>query len=401
MNSSKQDRRSQVGVVRCKEYSDPDQVYRRLKALLSHLGEMGNLVKPGERVLIKPNLLAGDPPDKAVTTHPSVVAGMVRLVQEAGGVPIIGDSPSVGKSQNVWGPTGMAGVAERYGVKLVGLSTPSDVTVPNGIVMKRLVVAREALEADAIISLSKLKTHGYTTFTGAVKNMFGVVPGLLKSDYHLRLSRADDFSKMLLDIYTAVPARLHVMDAVWAMEGQKGPRGGRPKHVGLLIAGCDGVAVDAVANWVVGIEPNSVPTTRIGHLEGKGVGKLEQIEVLGERLEAVRIRDFEQAKNAIGIADRLPPSLFRLLRNYVSNKPTIAPRSCKLCMTCFKVCPPRAIFRKEGKNRLFIDYNTCIRCYCCLESCPHGAVEVKEGLLTKLRRWWESSDGSEKSAQRS
>jgi len=400
MNSSQHYGRAEVAVVKCGDYADYERVYRRLKGLLLYLGGMERFVKRGEKVLIKPNLLAGDHPDKAVTTHPSVVAGMVRLVRDAGGIPFIGDSPCIVKIEGVWGPTGMAEVAERYGVKLVGLSTPADIAVPKGIILKKLVVAREALDADAIISLSKLKTHGYTAFTGAVKNMFGVVPGLLKSDYHLRMPRVDDFAKMLLDIYTAVPARLHVMDAVWAMEGQKGPRGGSPKRVGLLIAGSDGVAVDAIASWVVGIDPHSVLTTRVGDAEDKGIGTLKHIKVLGEVLEDVRMTDFEGAKEAVGVADRLPAFLFKFLRNYVSNKPRIHTKACKLCMTCFKVCPPQAIHRSRGNKRLVIDYNTCIRCYCCLESCPHAAVEIKEGLLTKLRRRWKRFQDSEKEGPR-
>ncbi len=386
MDSNKHDRRAVVAVVKCRDYSDREAVYRGLEGLLNHLGGIENFVNRGERVLIKPNLLAGDPPDKAVTTHPSVVAGMVRLVKEAGGVPFIGDSPGTGKFESVCGRTGMTDVAEKYGATLVRLCTRADIAIPNAILMKRLVVAREALDADAIISISKLKTHTYTAFTGAVKNMFGVVPGVLKSNYHLGLPGVDDFAKMLLDVYAAVPARLHVMDAVWGMEGQKGPRAGRPKHLGLLIAGTDGVAVDAVASRIVEIKPRFIPTTRIGHAEGKGVGKLEQIKVIGELLEDVRVTDFEAVKRTVGIADRLPPFLFRLLRNHLSNKPRINPRACKLCMTCFKACPPQAIHRRRKNTGLVIDYNKCIRCYCCLESCPHDAVDVKQGVLTKLRR---------------
>lgn len=394
MNSTTQHEKAKVAVVKREDYSDQQQVYHSLKLLLNHLGGTKRFVRKGEKVLVKPNVLAGEHPDKAVTTHPSVVAAIVRLVGEAGGVALIGDSPAVTKFESVSGITGMTEVAEEYGAALVGLSTPEEIAVRDAIIMRRLVVAREALEVDAIISVSKLKTHGYTMFTGAVKNLFGVVPGLLKSDYHLRMSRADDFAKMLLDVYTAVSARLHVMDAVWGMDGQKGPRGGRPRHVGLLIAGCDGVAVDAVATSIVGIKPDSVPTTRIGRQAGKGVGRLQEIEVVGEVLEDIRVADFEEAKKAIGISDSLPPVLYKFLRNYVSNKPRIDPRRCKLCMTCCKACPPQAISRGRREKGLHIDYDRCIRCYCCLETCPCDAVEVKEGLLAKLRKCWSAVRGT-------
>jgi len=355
--------------------------------LLNTLGGIERFVRQGETVLIKPNLLGGDDPHKAVTTHPTVVSGIVRLVKQAGGSPFIGDSPGVAKLESVAGPTGMVEAAKKHEASLIDLATKAEIRLSDGIIMKRLTVAREALDADAIISISKLKTHNYAAFTGAVKNMFGVVPGLTKSDYHLRMPRIEDFSKMLLDVYTAVPARLHVMDGIWGMEGEKGPRSGKPKRVGVLIAGSDGIAVDAVATSVVGIEPDSVPTTRIGHAEHKGIGRLQQIEIVGDSLEGVRVKDFRGVRQPGGIAEKLPPFLFKFLRNYVSSKPRINPKPCELCMTCFKACPPKAIYRRKGDKRLRIDYNECIRCYCCLESCPHDAVEIKQGLLAKLRHY--------------
>jgi uncharacterized protein (DUF362 family)/Pyruvate/2-oxoacid:ferredoxin oxidoreductase delta subunit len=368
------------------DYSDEERVYRALATLLGCLGGITKFVKPEERVLIKPNLLAGDSPDRAVTTHPSVVAGIVRMVKEAGGIPIIGDSPSVAKLESVAVPTGMTDVAARWGAALIDLSTPANVSVPEGIILRRVTVAREALDADAIISLSKLKTHGFTTFTGAVKNMFGVVPGLLKADYHLQMPEIESFSATLLDVYAAIPARLHVMDGIWAMEGPKGPRSGKPKHLGVLLASADGIALDAVATSIIGIDPQTVPTTRIGHLQAKGVGSLDRVQIVGESLEGVRVTDFDGVIQPSGFSDKIPPFLFRFLRNYISNKPTINSRVCELCMTCVRACPPQVIRRTGGRDRLVIDYDKCIRCYCCLESCPHGAVDIKQGVLAKFSR---------------
>ncbi len=377
--------KASVSLIRCPDYSDDERVYASLKRLLEKLGGIERFVKPREKVLIKPNLLAGDSPERAVTTHPSVVAGVVRLVKEAGGIPRIGDSPCIARFESVVVPTGVEDVARRYGAQLVDLCTPAHVVLENGVILKKAVVAKEALDADAVISISKLKTHNYAIFTGAVKNMFGVVPGLLKSDYHLRMPGIEDFSKMLLDIYTAVPARLHVMDGIMAMEGQKGPRAGRPKAVGVLIASEDGIAVDAVATHLVGIEPLSVPTTSIGRLAGIGVGKIEEIEVLGESIEEVKVTGFEGVRQPGGIAQKLPSFLFRLLRNHVSNRPRINIKDCELCLTCVKACPPQAIYRQRD-GTLRIDYDKCIRCFCCLESCPYDAVAIKEGLLAKLSR---------------
>jgi len=385
MKSVTQNGRATVAVAKCPDYSGEDTVYLCLKRLLDCLGGMARFVKQGEKVLVKPNLLAGEEPQKAVTTHPTVVAAMVRLVKEAGGIPAIGDSPCIARLESVAVPTGMADVAARYKAGLVDLATATDITLTDGVILKRITVAREALEADAIISVSKLKTHNYTIFTGAVKNMFGVVPGLVKADYHLRMPRIEDFSKMLLDVYAAVPVRLHVMDGIWAMEGDKGPRSGNPRRVGVLIAGSDGIAVDAVATSIVGIEPDSVPTTRIGHAGGRGVGRIEEIQVVGDPLEEVRVSDFRGVRRPGGIAEKLPPFLLNWLRKHVANKPAINPKACELCMTCYKACPPKAIHHRRGSRRLRIDYDECIRCYCCLESCPHDAVDIRKGLLARLR----------------
>ena len=384
MNSVTQSARTTVAIAKCPDYSEEEAVYQGMKRLLDALGGVSHFVTPGENVLIKPNLLAGEEPHKAVTTHPTVVAAMVRLVKESGGIPLIGDSPCIARFEAVAVSTGMADIAARYNARLVDLATGTHISVTGGAILKRVTVAREALDADGIISISKLKTHNFTLFTGAVKNIFGVVPGLIKADYHLQMPQVEDFSKMLLDVYRAVPARLHVMDAIWGMEGDKGPRSGNPRRVGLLIAGTDGVAVDAVATAIVGIEPDSVPTTRIGHAEHRGVGKIEEIRIVGDPFEEVRVTDFRGVRRQGGISKKLPPFLLHWLRKHVSNKPAINPKACELCMTCYKACPPKAISRQRGRKRLRIDYDKCIRCYCCLESCPHDAVDIRKGLLARL-----------------
>jgi uncharacterized protein (DUF362 family)/Pyruvate/2-oxoacid:ferredoxin oxidoreductase delta subunit len=384
MNSVTQNGRTTVAIVKCPDYSDEEAVYQSVKRLIDGLGGVSRFVNPGEKVLIKPNLLAGEEPHKAVTTHPTVVAAMVRLVKEAGGIPLTGDSPCIARFEAVAVSTGMADVAARYQARLVDLATGTDISITDGAILKRVTVAREALDADAIISISKLKTHNFTIFTGAVKNMFGVVPGLIKADYHLRMPQIEDFSKMLLDVYAAVPARLHVMDGIWAMEGDKGPRSGNPRRVGLLIAGTDGIAVDAVATSIVGIEPDSIPTTRIGHAERKGIGRIEEIRLVGDPLQEVRVSGFRGVRRPGGISKKLPPFLLHWLRKHISNKPKINPKACKLCMTCYKACPPKAISRQRGRKRLRIDYDKCIRCYCCLESCPYDAVDIRKGLLARL-----------------
>ena len=200
----------------CPEYTA--DVELRLREGLVELGGMSTFVKPGQKVLLKVNLLMKKRPEEAVTTHPSVVEAMVHLVQEAGGIPIIGDSPggpyTVNSLQAIYTRSGLREVAERTGAILnedVGQTTIHN---PEGKLTKSLTITNCALQADVIIPISKLKTHGMMTFTGAVKILFGVIPGLLKAEYHLKMFKVDDFADLLVDIATYIKPALSIMDGV-------------------------------------------------------------------------------------------------------------------------------------------------------------------------------------------
>ena len=351
-----------------------------MRDLLAPLGGMAAFVRAGQRVLIKPNMLSGKPPEKAVTTHPDVVRGIIRLVQEVGGTPWVGDSPGVGPVLSVAEKCGILHVVRETGAILAhfreSVPLPAE-TVP----FHRLEIAREALEADVIINLPKLKTHQMMGATGAVKNLFGVVVGFRKVNLHLQAgSDKALFARMLLDLASHVAPALTVVDAVTAMEGN-GPGSGTPVAVGALLAGVNPVAVDTVAFALLGLRPDSVWTQKIARKEGVRGSTINEISLFGPPLDSLRPASFQPAKEG-DIGFGLPPFLRYRLKKSLSALPVVDPGKCLVCGICQRHCPAHAIFVR--KDRLHIDERRCIGCFCCQELCPEGALEARQGFLLRL-----------------
>ena len=378
---------SDVSLIRCSSY-DREVVEDAVRQAVDQLGGMSAMVHPGERVLIKPNLLHAMSPKRAVTTHPSVLAAVIRLVKEAGAVPFVGDSSGMPLYERVLRATGVRSVAEELGAEIVDFTAEAcEVENADGVRVKRLVLSKAVVEADKLISLPKLKTHGQVYFTGAIKNQLGCVPGLLKAQYHFRFPDRDLFAGALLDInrYLKPKAILAIMDGVVAMEGN-GPSGGDPRDVGVIIAGREFPAVDVVACRVVNIEPMTVPTTRLAYETGFIEGDIGAIRVLGAQVEDVIVRDFKRLRVVANVGRMGPMPKFISARISASLVPKPAPDKelCTLCGVCVEACPavPKAI---ELTDRgIVINYDRCIRCYCCQEMCPSGAMKLRSGLLARL-----------------
>ena len=366
----------QVSIARCRNY-DLDTVRQAVAAALGPLGGMGRFVGKGERILVKPNLLAPRTPEQAVTTHPAVVQAIVERVQEAGGVPFIGDSPG-GRStsqsyERLLRRTGMAGVAGATGCGLVSFDDAVEVQVPGAKSFRRFTVAKAVTEADRVIVLPKLKTHQLTFYTGAVKVLFGYIPGLLKAEHHLHTGHdPETFSDLLLDLHAALPPTLAVMDGVVGMEGQ-GPSNGNPREVGLILASESCTALDLVACSIIGLEPSAVPTVRKAGERGAGPRNLGEVEILGEPVDAVRVPGFGKPRTMI--LGRIPSPVFHAIGHLLGSRPAVSPVRCISCGRCAEACPPKAIRWAKGEIPS-IRYRHCIRYYCCQELCPQGAVEV-------------------------
>ena len=360
---------------------DPDAVKEGLLRTLRPLGGMGAFVSPGERVLLKPNMLSAKPPERAVTTHPEVLRGVIELVKEAGGVPMVGDSPGVGSARRVAEKSGMLRVIEETGAELVEFSESMEVA-GDGL-FRRFEIARPYMEADRLINIAKLKTHEMMTMTCAVKNLFGSVIGTSKAAWHLKAGvERELFARLLLEIYLLRKPDLNIVDAIIAMEGN-GPGGGDPRRVGLLICGTNPVAVDSIAAEVVGIPRRLLHVERMAEklkLEG---GERGLIRTIGADLEDVRIKDF-RLPHISDVQFGLPSFLKMRLKNFITSRPLPVSGKCKLCGICVEACPPKAMTIRNG--RLSIDYQSCIRCFCCRELCPDGALDVVDGVLMKYLR---------------
>ena len=378
---------AEVSLVKCSG-CEREAVEGAVREAVGLLGGISSIIRPGERVLIKPNMLQAAAPERAITTHPSIVAAVIRMVKEAGAVPMVGDSPGMGRYERVLRTTGIGQVAEELGAETPDFSVnPLDVENETGLRVKRLVISRAAVEADKIISLPKLKTHGHVYFTGAVKNQFGCVPGFLKTQYHFRFPDRDRFAGALLDINRFLKPRLAlcVMDGIVAMEGN-GPSGGTPRKVGVIIAGRDFPTVDVVACRVVNIEPMTVPTTRAAYVTGYITEDMADIKVLGEPIENVVVEDFQRLRVVSRVAQLgpIPPRLARRLAESLVPKPAPDRKLCTLCGACVEACPavPKAI--GLAHSSIVIDHRKCICCYCCQEMCPSGAMKLRSGLLARL-----------------
>jgi uncharacterized protein (DUF362 family)/Pyruvate/2-oxoacid:ferredoxin oxidoreductase delta subunit len=355
------------------------RVEAALHLLLEPLGGIARFVKPGQQVLVKPNLLAGKIPEKAVTTHPEIVRQVIQLAQRAGGSVVVGDSPGLGKAESVARKCGIMKVVEETGARYSSFEESVTVSMAEGT-FHHLEVAREALEADVIINLPKLKTHQMMGYTGAVKNLFGLVVGIRKARLHLQAGTDKAFfALMLLELAERFKPALSIMDAVVGMEGN-GPGSGDPVQLGALIASSHPVALDTVATAMVNLPEQRVWTQRVARQTGRQGVDLADVELLGVPLADLKTNRFRPAQSA-DVNFGLPTPLKNLLKNTLSAQPQITP-SCQLCGHCVTHCPPQAM--TLDKRSVTIDYGRCIRCFCCQELCPHAAIATRQGVLLRL-----------------
>ncbi|NOQ86351.1 MAG: DUF362 domain-containing protein, partial [Deltaproteobacteria bacterium] len=281
-----------VSIVKCDDY-ESEKVYQKVKDGLNLLGGIGSFVNKGDQVLLKPNFLVGRSPDRCVNTHPAIVRAVAKLVLEAGANPMIGDSPQLGSALKVAEKCGVAEIARELGIEIVEFE-PIEVRHPGGKYFKHFVLGKAVLEADKIINLPKLKTHNLTFLTLAVKNIFGCIPGARKAQWHVRTSQKGNeyLSRMLLDLYTLINPALSIVDGIVSMEG-KGPGSGKPRKLGLIIAGTDAVAVDTVIAEILGASPEQYIALKLA-LDGHyGTARINDIEVFGELINETKIDDFQ------------------------------------------------------------------------------------------------------------
>jgi uncharacterized protein (DUF362 family)/Pyruvate/2-oxoacid:ferredoxin oxidoreductase delta subunit len=377
--------KAKVSIVRCSSYDRPE-----LDRAVAQAVELAGLPEvKGASVLLKPNILNVCTPESAISTRGEVLASFARLLKSKGASRVMaGESPGWQSQDAAARKSGIASACEAEGVEWLDFSESMEVECPGGKRVKRFNFASALKQADILVSLPKLKTHRLMRYTGAMKNLFGLVPGLNKSGFHLRFPLPEDFGSMLVDINLAAKPAFALMDAVVAMEGE-GPAAGRPVNTGLLLASRDVLALDWIASSIIGYDPYELPYLVDAASRGAWVSGPQDIEVRGEKIEDVRPASFELVPLRSGdkfVTDKLPAPLRRLVRNSTIARPYFDHKKCIRCGGCVNICPPKALSfvpdsRAKSGKRVAIDYEKCIRCYCCHEVCPADAISLKKRVF--------------------
>jgi uncharacterized protein (DUF362 family)/ferredoxin len=376
--------RSRVALVACASY-DQDKVDEAVKQGVGLIGGIGQFVKPGEKILLKLNVLIGAGPEKCVCTHPAVLKAAAKLLKEAGALASCGDSPAFGGTSLNMRIAGLKQAAEEMEIPIADFSKGTIVSHKDAVLTKRFTVSDAVLAADGLISLPKLKAHALMRMTGAVKNQFGCLPGMLKSQQHAKTPDCYELAAMIVDINTFIKPRLYIMDAVMAMEGN-GPRNGTPRKIGAILVSPDPVALDAVASKIINLDPAMVPTCTQGEKAGLGTYRSENIEIIGDKIEGFICKDFIVVRKPVEHYTSGPVRKF--VKNRISPRPVIDKKKCTHCGTCVRHCPvsPKAVDWVKGDEKSPPEhhYGRCIRCFCCQELCPEGAISVKMTLLGRM-----------------
>ncbi len=373
-------RDQRVVILQCESYAD---AFEAVQTGLSLLGGLTVFTQPGETLLLKPNLLLGDKPERGSTTNPAFFEVVAKVLQAEGLRLMYGDSPGFGTPQATVQSSGLKEIADELGIELAGFINGQDVPNPDGELLKVFHLAAGLEQVDGVINLPKFKTHGLMRLTGATKNLFGCLPGVQKAGFHTRLQDEFKFAQMLVDLAEKIAPRLHIMDAVLGMEGN-GPRNGTVRKVGAILISTNPYALDYCVAQMMNLDPVLVPTLAVA-VERK-LFNPETVEILGDGVELFFMPDFDVNRSRASTTG-LHGFYVDWFKNWVTPRPVIDPAKCTKCGRCVRVCPvePKALSFKQGRNDPPVHaYNRCIRCYCCQEMCPEEAISIETPPLGRF-----------------
>lgn len=359
--SAKSDSLEKVCIASCVNY-DIDALK---EVILKSFKEMEYGLRDA-RVLLKPNLLYGKPPEKAVATHPAIVRALGELLLDQGCSVYVGDSPGYEPTEKALKGSGILEVVGELGLHVARFEGRI-VKKWNGVSpYKVFTLGEDPRSFDAVINLPKLKSHTMMGLTLGVKNTFGFIPSKEKARWHLRAGKDRLlFASVLIDIHNIVKPSLTVLDGIMGMDGQ-GPGSGRARHFGLIAMGRDAYALDDAVEGLIGVS-SALPISEVARRHGL-IGPYETADFGApavEGFEMPRTTDTDWA---------LPAFVKRILTRIFVKKPKVRKAICKSCGICATVCPASALVLSDGMP--VFDYRACIRCYCCQEMCPEGGIEV-------------------------
>lgn len=380
-----------VVLCRVKDY-DPFLVRTALSGAFRLLDVKG-CFQPGEKILVKPNLLSAVSPERAVTPHPVVFAALAEALTGMDLTLSYGDSPAMSQPAAAARMAGLSEIADRMGIAQADFSTSTSIRFSQGVHFKEAPIAAGVLAADGLVNLCKLKTHALTGMTGAIKNLYGIIVGPRKAQLHVQYPDLQSFAYMLSDLNREFPPRLTVMDAVVAMEGN-GPMNGNPRSCGWLIIGFDPVAIDTVGAVIMGYDPDELTILKTAQKAGLGLADPGTIRIAlfdattGETTGQGSLRDYS---SQLTMPDFVRPAVSRslmtlatkvagpLIKRHVMERPVIRPEVCTRCGQCVQACPvdPKALSQIQPGAVPVYQYDRCIRCYCCQEICPAGSIIVE------------------------
>ncbi len=383
------DPRSPVVMTPCADYGD-DTVKAALNAVLEPIGGL-DWVTEGMTVGIKANLVSAMKPEECATTHPSLLCALTEMLRSRGARVIIGDSPggvyTAAFLNHVYNASGMA-ACEAAGAELNHDLGVTDTSFPEAKVLKSFTYTAWLDSCDAIIDFCKLKSHGMMGMSAAAKNLFGVIPGTMKPEYHFRFPNMSDFAHMLVDIndYFADKVKLCLVDAVEGMEGN-GPTKGTPRHIGLLLASASPHTVDAVCCQLIGLAEDAVPTLLSARERGLLPDEVSLLTVGATdgktAVEDYTVKDFEHVAVRHGhLFSSRGKLVSKALGKLLTSRPQLKASECIGCAKCANICPAKAIVMENKKA--VIDRDQCIRCFCCQEFCPTGAMKVHRTWIARM-----------------
>jgi len=365
---------AKVSVLNCSSY-DKETVY---KTINNSLNLINFRIPDGITVLVKPNVLNPYKPEKAITTHPAIVDAVCRILKQKDCNIIIGDSSGIfigGSTQRAFKLSGIEAVAKKYNAQLVAFEGSKIITIVDkrAKVLKKITISSIPKNVDLIINLPKLKTHMLTKYTGAVKNMFGCIPGALKQKYHITGGNEKRFSHLLLDIYQNIKPGLNILDGIIGMEGN-GPSAGKPKKAGIIIASEDAIALDIIAAKIIGYNPKDIYTNSLAVERGIFDG---EIDIVGDANIKINFKKPETNKLKL-----IPPLLNEIVFNILFRVyPFVDKEKCRKCGVCVKACAAGAITMKPYPE---VSRLKCITCFCCHEMCPYAAINLKRPRIMEL-----------------